>query len=160
MVGRLAVPKAAAMVVNVGAVERLPDGGEEMAAVAEQDADGVEDEGDVLGHGAAGLILGWIGRRGWTGSGGYVGFHVCYSNFSCPKVQGLFSAGQFQLNRGSAAARRATTTLHSGKTVALLFCDARKWGIARSLNQLIRIRGSRRRRTSAGAGCPVPTARR
>jgi hypothetical protein len=37
----------------------MADGGEEMSAVAEQDADGVEDEGDVLGHGVAGLILGW-----------------------------------------------------------------------------------------------------
>jgi hypothetical protein len=51
------------------------DGAEEMAAVVEQDIDGVEQEGDVLGHGAAGLILRRIGRRGWTGS---VGFHVCY----------------------------------------------------------------------------------
>jgi hypothetical protein len=42
----------------------MADGGEEMSAAAEQDADGVEDEGDVLGHGVAGLILGWIGRRG------------------------------------------------------------------------------------------------
>jgi len=52
------------------------DGGEEMATVAEQDADGVEDEVDVLGHGAAGLILGRIGRRGWPGCVRYVGFEV------------------------------------------------------------------------------------
>ena len=54
------------------------DGTEEMAAVAEQDADGVEDGGDILGHGRgfAGLILRRIGRRDWTGCGGYVGFHV------------------------------------------------------------------------------------
>ena len=32
----------------------VADGGEEMAAVAEQDADGVEDDGDVLGHGLPG----------------------------------------------------------------------------------------------------------
>jgi hypothetical protein len=37
----------------------------------------VEDEGDVLGHGGAGLILGWIGRRGWTGR---VGLHGSYDN--------------------------------------------------------------------------------
>ena len=43
------------------------DGGEEVAAVAEQDADGVEQDGDVLGHGVAGVILRRIGRRGWTG---------------------------------------------------------------------------------------------
>ena len=52
------------------------DRGEEMAAVAEQDADGAEDDGDVLGHDVAGLILGRIGRRGWTGCVGYVAFHV------------------------------------------------------------------------------------
>ena len=54
------------------------DGGQEVAAVAEQDIDGVEEEADVLehGHGAAGLILWRIGRRGWTG---YVGFHVGYT---------------------------------------------------------------------------------
>ena len=64
------------MVGNVGAVARRSDGAEEMAAVAEQDADGVEEDGDVLGHGVAGLILWRIGRRGWTGCVGYVGFHV------------------------------------------------------------------------------------
>ena len=56
----------------------VADGGQEMAAVAEQDVDGVEDGGDVLGHGAAGLILGQIRRRGWTGSVRYVGFHGSY----------------------------------------------------------------------------------
>ena len=76
MVERLAVPKHAAMTGNVGAVARLPDGVEEMAAVAEQDADGVEEGGDVLGHGVAGLILWRIGRRGWTGCVGYVACHV------------------------------------------------------------------------------------
>jgi hypothetical protein len=54
------------------------DRGEEVAAVAEQDADGVEEDCDVLGHGVAGAILRRIGRRGWTGCGGYVGFHVSY----------------------------------------------------------------------------------
>ena len=45
------------------------NGGEEMAAVAEQDVDDVEEGGNVLGHGHgfAGLILWRIGRRGWTG---------------------------------------------------------------------------------------------
>ena len=45
------------------------DGGEEMAAIAEQDADGVEEGRDVLGHGRgfAGVILRRIGRRGWSG---------------------------------------------------------------------------------------------
>jgi hypothetical protein len=75
---------------EVGGAEAHRDGGEcggggaavyraeQMAAVIEQDADGVEEGRDVLGHGRgfAGLILGWIGRRGWTGCGGYVGFHV------------------------------------------------------------------------------------
>ena len=73
---------------EVGGAEGGRDGGEcggggaavdgvaEMAAVAEQDADDVEQGGDVLGHGRglAGLILGRIGRRGWTGC---VGFHIC-----------------------------------------------------------------------------------
>ena len=80
MVERLAVPKHAAMVGNVGAVARCADGGEEMAAVAEQDADGVEEDCDVLGHGVAGVILRRIGRRGWIGCVGYVGFHVCHNN--------------------------------------------------------------------------------
>ena len=79
---------------EVGGAERCRDGGEgggggaavdgveEVAAVAEQDTDAVEDGGDVLGHGRgfAGLILGWIGRRGWIGRGRYVGFHVTYNN--------------------------------------------------------------------------------
>ena len=34
----------------------MADGVQEMAAVAEQDADGVQEEGDALGHGAAGAI--------------------------------------------------------------------------------------------------------
>ena len=46
----------------------LPDGAEEVTSVAEQNADGVQQGGDVLGHGAAGLIL-WIGRRGGMGRG-------------------------------------------------------------------------------------------
>jgi hypothetical protein len=75
MVARLAVPKQAAMVGNGGGGSAV-EGAEEMAAVTEQDIDGVEQEGDVLGHGAAGLILWWIGRRGGMGRVGYVGFHV------------------------------------------------------------------------------------
>ena len=51
------------------------DGGAEMAAVAEQDADGAEEGCDVLGHDVAELILWRIGRRGWTGC---VNFHVRY----------------------------------------------------------------------------------
>jgi len=61
-----------------GGSRAVADGGEEMAAVAEQDADGVEEGGDVLGHRVAGLILWGIGRRGWTGCVGYVGFHASY----------------------------------------------------------------------------------
>ena len=34
----------------------MADGVQEMAAVSEQDADGVQEEGDALGHGAAGAI--------------------------------------------------------------------------------------------------------
>ncbi len=45
----------------------VPDGRQEMAAVAEQDANCVEHGCDVLGHGGAGLILWGIWRRGWTG---------------------------------------------------------------------------------------------
>jgi hypothetical protein len=61
----------------------MADGAEEVAAVAEQDADGVEEGADVLGHGSAGAILWRIGRRGWTGCIGYVGFHlVILDNFS------------------------------------------------------------------------------
>ena len=41
----------------------VADGVEEMAAVAEQDADGVEEDGDVVGQGGAGVILWRIGRR-------------------------------------------------------------------------------------------------
>jgi hypothetical protein len=48
------------------------EGAEEVAAVAEQDTDGAEDEGDAFGHGGAGAIR-WIGRRGWSG---YRGFHL------------------------------------------------------------------------------------
>jgi hypothetical protein len=57
----------------------VPDSGEEVAAVVEQDADAVEDGGDVLGHGGAGLILGRIGRRGWTRCGRYVGLRALTS---------------------------------------------------------------------------------
>jgi hypothetical protein len=76
------------MVEEVGGAEARRDGGEcggggavldgaeEMTAVAEQDANGVEDEGDVLGHGAAGVTLRWIGRRGWMGCVRYIGFHI------------------------------------------------------------------------------------
>jgi hypothetical protein len=52
------------------------EGAEEMAAVAEQDVGGVEEEGDALGHGFAGAILWRIGRLGGMGRGGYVDFHV------------------------------------------------------------------------------------
>jgi hypothetical protein len=76
------------MVEEVGGAEARRDGGEcggggavldgaeEMTAVAEQDANGVEDEGDVLGHGDAGLILYRIGRRGWTGRVSYIGLYI------------------------------------------------------------------------------------
>ena len=52
------------------------DGGKKVPAVAEQDADGVEQGCNVLGHGVAGVILWRIGRRGGMGCIGYVGFHV------------------------------------------------------------------------------------
>ena len=61
-----------------GGVGTMADGAEQVSAVAEQDADGVEEGGDVLGHGVAGAILRRIGRRGWTGRVGYVGFHGSY----------------------------------------------------------------------------------
>ncbi len=51
----------------------LADGGEKVAAVAEQDTDGVKNECDALGHGAAGAILWRIGRRGRMESIGHVG---------------------------------------------------------------------------------------
>jgi hypothetical protein len=65
---------------------------DEMAAVAEQDTNGVKDGGDVFGHGRgfAGLILGWIGRRGGLRIGRYVGFHVIYNNSMLAWKQGLF----------------------------------------------------------------------
>ena len=44
-----------------GGGRALADGAEEVATVAEQDADGVKDEDDVLGHGASGVILWRIG---------------------------------------------------------------------------------------------------
>ena len=55
------------------------DGAEEVAAVADQDIDGVEEGCDVLGHGRgfAGLILWRIGRQGGLGR---VTFHVCHTN--------------------------------------------------------------------------------
>ena len=39
----------------------MANGGEEVAAVTEQDADGAEEVGYAVGDGAAGLILGQIG---------------------------------------------------------------------------------------------------
>ena len=50
MVERLAVPKQAAMAGEVGGGGAVPDGGDEVAAVTEQDADGVEQDGDVVGE--------------------------------------------------------------------------------------------------------------
>jgi hypothetical protein len=46
-----------------------------MTAEAEHDAEGVEHEGDASGHGVAGPIRWGIGRRGWPGRGGCIGFH-------------------------------------------------------------------------------------
>ena len=91
MVERLAVPKHGRDGGECGGGGAAVDGGEEMAAVAEQDADGVEEGGDVLGHGHgfAGVILWRIGRRGWTG---YVAFHVSINNLRLGKEQGVFSA--------------------------------------------------------------------
>jgi hypothetical protein len=60
-----------------------------MAAVAEQDANGVEEGGDVLRHGVAGLIL-W--RIGLGGGMGRVEFHDSISNKIGQARQGLFSA--------------------------------------------------------------------
>ena len=77
MVERLAVPKPAAMAGKCGGGGAAVDGVEEVAAVADQDIDGVEEGGDVLGHGGAGVILWRIGRRGGLGR---VGFHVCHTN--------------------------------------------------------------------------------
>ena len=70
------------------------DGGEEMAAVVEQDADGVEDAGDVLGHGRSlGGAIPWrIGRRGWMGRVRYVRCHMSCMLTGCRVVmQGIFS---------------------------------------------------------------------
>jgi hypothetical protein len=63
----------------------VADGGEEMTAVAEQDAEAVEEDGKVAGHGAAGVILLGIGRRSGLGRVWYVGFHVCYTNYIISK---------------------------------------------------------------------------
>ena len=90
MVERLAVPKPAAMVGNVGAAARWWTVAEEVAAVAEQDADGVEEDCDVLGHGVAGAILRRIGRRGWMVVSG-VGFHGSRDNRSLERRQGMIS---------------------------------------------------------------------
>src|SRR5579864_1067714 len=88
---------------EVGGAEACRDGGEcggggaavdgvdEVAAVADQDIDGVEEGGDVLGHGRgfAGLILWRIGRRGGLGR---VSFHVYNTNGLWERRQRLFSA--------------------------------------------------------------------
>ena len=60
MVERLAVPKHAAMIGNVWAPVRCRTVAM-TTAVAEHDANGVEHDADVLGHGAR-LILGRVGR--------------------------------------------------------------------------------------------------
>jgi hypothetical protein len=60
-----------------------------MPVVTEDDPNGVEHDGDVLGRSFAGLILWRIGRRSWTGS---VGFHVSRNNQLQMEMRGIFSA--------------------------------------------------------------------
>ncbi len=50
--------------VEVGGGGAVADGGDEVAAVGEQGAGGVEQEGDVVGQSDAGVILRGIGRGG------------------------------------------------------------------------------------------------
>ena len=57
------------MALKSGLAERCLRGRGEMAAEAEQDADGVEQGGDAHGHGAAGPVRLGIGGRGRTGCG-------------------------------------------------------------------------------------------
>jgi hypothetical protein len=61
--------------VEVGGGGALADGIDQVAAVVEQDADGLEGDRDVVGQSRGGVILRGIGRGGWTGCVGYVGFH-------------------------------------------------------------------------------------
>ena len=62
--------------VEVGGGGALTDGVDQVAGVVEQDADGVEDDPDVVGQSGGGVILRGIGRGGWSGWVGHVGFHV------------------------------------------------------------------------------------
>lgn len=48
----------------------VADGVDEVAAIAEQDASGVEDDCDVVGEGGGGVLLWGIGRGGGRCSGG------------------------------------------------------------------------------------------
>ena len=66
-------------------------------------SDGVEEGGDVLGHGAAGLILWRIGRRGGMRR---VGFHVTYTNRCHARVQGFLArAGWVPLTNSGSSVR-------------------------------------------------------
>jgi hypothetical protein len=64
MVDRLAVPKQAAMALKLGAVARWRTVSITWRPWFEQDADGVEDDRDVMGQSPGGMIPRGIGRRG------------------------------------------------------------------------------------------------
>jgi hypothetical protein len=65
--------------VEVGSGGAGADGVDEMAAVVEQDAGGVQDDREVVGQSGGGVILRGIGRGGGRGVGRDV-VHVCYTN--------------------------------------------------------------------------------
>jgi len=78
------------------------NGGREVAAVAQQDADDAQESGDALGHGGGGLIRWRIWRGGRTGGGGRVTWHDSISNRSW----WLVSMDLFPGGPGGAVARR------------------------------------------------------
>ena len=68
--GEVVGAEAAGDGVEGGRGGALADGVDEVAAIGEEDADGVEDDLDVVGHSGGGGILGGIGRGG-DGRGGF-----------------------------------------------------------------------------------------
>jgi hypothetical protein len=75
---------------EVGGGGALVDGVDEVAAVGEEDADGMEEDGDVVGHSGGGAILCGIWRGG---DGCFVGGldHVCIDNMGANGEARIFS---------------------------------------------------------------------
>ena len=75
--------------VEVGGGGALADGVDQVAAVGEQDADGVEQDLDVVGQSGGGVILCGIGRGG-DGCCGRDGLHGSISNIKLEQMPGVF----------------------------------------------------------------------